>query len=79
MKIYERTCPYCRHRISPLVYKEECGEHIPGIHKCKIINIQPVIPNNTNLSAKCNGVCKNGQQCKFKAKYNGYCGHHKVN
>ena len=74
IKIQERTCPYCRHKILPLPYKEICGEHIPNIHKSIALFKDPLSNN-----VKCSGICRNGQQCNFKAKYNGYCGHHRIN
>ena len=74
MKRVERCCPYCRYLIPPLPYKDECGEHVPGIHRM-IHSQSTLLTTSSNISI---GVCKNGQNCKFKAKYNGYCGHHKA-
>jgi len=75
MKPGERCCPYCRRRLPLIPYHEQCGAHIPGIHKS-----YPLVPGvvSDNPTPICSGVCKNGQQCKFKSKYNGYCGHHKL-
>jgi hypothetical protein len=70
IKPSERCCPLCRCRIPLIPYKESYGQHIPYIHTPS---------HNSSQSANiCLGVCKNGQQCKFKGKYNGYCGHHKI-
>jgi hypothetical protein len=37
----------------------------------------PPPPNNLTQHPICSGICKNGQHCKFKAKYAEFCGHHK--
>ena len=76
MKIGDRCCPYCRCRVPLLPYHEQCGNHIPGVHRALPVIIPTISPNQVSINV-CSGVCKNGQPCKFKAKYNGYCGHHK--
>ena len=78
MKLGERCCPYCRYRFPLLPYYENCGNHIPGIHRSLPIKLPDFVPGVVSVPTPvCSGICKNGQHCKFKAKYNGYCGHHK--
>ena len=71
IKMKERCCPYCRHNISLLPYRPEQTSYIPGVHRLTKCS------KNTSINI-CNGICKNGKACTFKAKYNGYCGFHKV-
>ena len=70
IKVTDRVCPYCRKKILPLPYKPEFGGHLPTIHAS--------INYKENIYTRCSALCKTGQQCKFKGKYNGRCGHHKL-
>lgn len=73
-----RCCPYCRQRIPLIPYKTSMGNHIPGIHNVLKISGAGAGPGPVPGPNTCHGICKNGQACKFKGKYNGYCGHHKI-
>lgn len=79
LRTTDRCCPYCQQRVLPLNFINNNCKFYLGVHKA---SLNPDSKSNSQhefLSHPyfCKGICKNGNKCKFKAKYNGYCGHHK--
>ena len=67
--VLHRQCPYCCVQSDYLPLRDN---EIP----VKYVHKQYTKAVKAHASIKCKGSLKSGKKCRYKAKYNGYCGIH---